>query len=205
MNNTSRTRGLVLSGLSIALLAVGAMISVPFGPVPFTLQTMMLGIIICILSPKQSVVAVGGYLLLGAFGLPIFAGMRGGIAVLAGPTGGFLIGFFLATVIIAILRSKLVKLTGDVSLSTFRKTKVDRETSPVNFIAVDVLSLVVLSLVYYALGCVWFSFVANTGLDVALTTCVVPFVLPDILKAIAAVVCAQPVRAALRGNVKTVA
>jgi biotin transport system substrate-specific component len=107
MNNTTRTRGLVLSGLSIALLSVGAFITVPFGPVPFTLQTMMLGIVVCILSPKQAVVAVAGYLLLGTLGLPIFAGMRGGIGVLAGPTGGFLVGFLVATVIIAVLRSRL--------------------------------------------------------------------------------------------------
>jgi biotin transport system substrate-specific component len=184
MENSSRTRGLVLSGLAIALLTVGAFVTVPFGPVPFTLQTLMLAIVICILSPKQSVVAVGGYLLLGAIGLPIFAGMRGGIGVFAGPTGGFLIGFLLATIIIAILRSKISGV-------------LDKKNGIRYIIAVDIASVVILSLVYYTLGCIWFSFVMNTSLDVALASCVAPFVIPDVLKAIAAVICVQPVRLAL--------
>jgi biotin transporter BioY len=55
------------------------------------------------------------------------------------------------------------------------------------------------------MGCIWFSFVANAGLDVALASCVLPFLLPDILKAIAAIICIQPVRVALGHSVTNVA
>ncbi len=89
----SRTRSVVLCGLSIALLAVGAAIVVPLGPIPFTAQTLMLFLIMLILTPKEAVIAVAGYLVLGAIGLPIFSAFRGGPGVLLGPTGGFLIGW----------------------------------------------------------------------------------------------------------------
>ncbi|MDR2035379.1 MAG: biotin transporter BioY, partial [Coriobacteriales bacterium] len=105
----SKTQSLALTGLSIALISVGALIAVPFGPVPFTLQSLVVGLVICLLPPAYSVAAVGGYLALGCLGLPVFSGMRGGIAVLAGPTGGFLIGFLLAAVIIAFIRSRVLR------------------------------------------------------------------------------------------------
>ncbi|MDR3137187.1 MAG: biotin transporter BioY [Coriobacteriales bacterium] len=180
----SRTRSLVWCGLCIALLAVGAFITVPFGPIPFTLQTMILGIIVCLLAPSEMILAIGGYLLLGVLGFPLFAGMRGGLGVLLGPTGGFLLGFFVAALLIAALRH----LTA---------TRLARANSRWPRLRLDISSVVILSLVSYALGCGWFMVVAGTSLEAALTSCVVPFLIPDILKALAALVCVQPIRAVL--------
>ncbi|MDR2035781.1 MAG: biotin transporter BioY, partial [Coriobacteriales bacterium] len=61
----------------------------------------------------------------------------------------------------------------------------------------DVVSLALLSLIYYVLGCFWFMVSTNVGFDAALAACVLPFLLPDVLKAVVAFVCVRPVRAAL--------
>jgi len=177
----SRTRSIVLSGLCIALLAAGAAIILPFGPIPFTLQSLMLMLIVLILTPKEAAVAVGGYLLLGAIGLPVFAGFAGGFGVLLGPTGGFLAGFFIGALLSALLRSALrPRLTGRRSA-----------------IALDVASVLIVIVVYDALGMLWFMHITGSTLMTSITLSVLPFLGPDIIKAFAAFTCAQPIRAAL--------
>ncbi|MDR2107892.1 MAG: biotin transporter BioY [Coriobacteriales bacterium] len=184
---TSRTRSITLCGLAIALLAVGAFITVPLGPVPFTLQTMMLLIVILVLSPGESLAAVGGYLLLGAFGLPIGAGFKGGIAWLLGPTGGFLLGFFVAAVLVAGLRWLLARpMRGG-----------GRPQTLAGSLALSVAAALILMLTNYSCGVLWFSVVTNTDIWTALVACVFPFALPDALKAVAAIACVQPILAAL--------
>ena len=79
-------------GAAVALLAVSAMVTVPLGPVPFTLQTLVLAMLPAILGGRGAVAAVGLYLLAGALGLPVFSGFSGGVGQLLGPTGGFLWG-----------------------------------------------------------------------------------------------------------------
>jgi biotin transport system substrate-specific component len=177
----SRTRSVVLCGLSIALLSVGAAIQVPFGPVPFTLQTLMLFLIVLVLTPTEALCAVGGYLVLGAIGLPVFAGFRGGFGMLLGPTGGFLMGFFVAALSAGLLRRLFGRRTGGFAAAA----------------ALDVLCIVVVAFIYYAVGAWWFSFSTGASLSVALATCVLPFLIPDALKAVAAFTCAHPIRAAL--------
>jgi len=195
MPQRTRTHSLVLTGLSIALIASGALITVPLGPIPFTLQTMMLDIVICLLPSAYSVAAVGGYLALGCLGLPVFSGMRGGIAVLAGPTGGFLVGFLVAAVVIALIRSGALQPRKETAkpASTVHTLQDSRWFLP----AVDVLSLIVFSATYYALGCLWFMVSTGVTFEAALAACVLPFLLPDILKAVVALMCVQPVRVAL--------
>jgi biotin transport system substrate-specific component len=171
----------VLCGLSIALLSVGAAIQVPLGPIPFTLQTLMLILILLVLTPTEALVAVGGYLVLGAVGLPVFAGFRGGFGVLLGPTGGFLTGFFAAALLAGLLRALLERRAQSLWAS----------------VALDVLCALVATLAYYVVGTWWFSFSNGVTVSAAFAACVLPFLAPDILKAIAAFVCAQPIRVAL--------
>lgn len=83
------------AGVMTALLAVSAQVMLPLGPVPFTLQTLVLAMVPAVLDPATSVFTVLAYVVLGAVGLPVFAGFNGGIGALAGPTGGFLWGFVL--------------------------------------------------------------------------------------------------------------
>ena len=83
------SRDVAFAGLSVALLAVSAWVTVPIGPVPVTLQVFVEVFVVLALTPRQAGFAAAGYLALGAVGLPVFSGMKGGAAVLAGPTGGF--------------------------------------------------------------------------------------------------------------------
>ena len=81
----SRTRSVAFVGLTIALMSVSAWVSVPLGPVPFTLQTFVMVFALLALAPKECLAAIAGYLILGGVGLPLFSSMRGGLGVLAGP------------------------------------------------------------------------------------------------------------------------
>ena len=91
--SASRTRSIAFVGLAVAIMAVSAWVTVPLGPVPFTLQMFAITFAIVMLSPKECIAAIVLYLALGAIGLPVFSGMSGGIAKLMGPTGGFLWGY----------------------------------------------------------------------------------------------------------------
>ena len=91
----SRTRSIAFVALTVAITAVSAWVTVPLGPVPFTLQIFAVAFMVLVLQPKEAVAAITAYLVLGAVGVPVFSGMRGGIGVLAGATGGFLWGYLL--------------------------------------------------------------------------------------------------------------
>ena len=90
----SKTKNLARIALGAAALTLCAWISVPT-PVPFTMQSMAVLTVAALLGPKAGCASVGVYLLLGAVGMPVFSGFRGGAQALLGPTGGYLIGFLL--------------------------------------------------------------------------------------------------------------
>ena len=79
----SRTRSIAFVALTVAITAVSAWVTVPLGPVPFTLQIFAVAFMVLVLQPKEAVAAITAYLVLGAVGVPVFSGMRGGIGVLA--------------------------------------------------------------------------------------------------------------------------
>lgn len=85
-HSTARARSVAFCGLSIALMAVAAWVTVPFGPVPFTLQTLAVMFVLFALPAKQALIAIGGYIVLGGLGLPVFSSFKGGLAALMGPT-----------------------------------------------------------------------------------------------------------------------
>ncbi len=108
-HNHVRTRdALVVVGASLALWA-SAKFQIPFWPVPMTLQTLVCLLIGVTLGPRLGVAAVALYLAQGAMGLPVFAGTpeKGlGLAYMAGPTGGYLLGFFAAVVVTGMLAQR---------------------------------------------------------------------------------------------------
>lgn len=177
-----RTRFVAFCGLSVALMAVSAWITVPFGPVPFTLQTFVMIFVLLALKPKQAIASVVIYLVMGAIGLPMFSSMRGGIGVLAGPTGGFIWGFLLGT-LAAIGFLTITSKFGSV-----------REKRP---IVLDICAAFMFELVIYVCGWAQLTLVANLSPAVAFATAVVPFIIIDVIKMIAAVFTARAVRRAL--------
>lgn len=175
---TSRTRSIAFIALSIAIIAVSAWITVPIGPVPFTLQMFAVTFAIIVLMPRQAICAIAGYLALGAIGVPVFSGMRGGFGVLLGPTGGFLWGYLIGVALAAGL------------LALFRARGVD------NF-ATGVAAGIVFTLVAYACGWAQYMLVANVDPLASFLVTVAPFIIVDIVKIVAATAVARTVIRAL--------
>lgn len=155
-------RQVARAGVGVALLAVSAWVSIPFGPVPFTLQTMALAVLPAALDQGAAILAVVCYVLLGGVGLPVFAGFAGGVGVLAGPTGGFLWGFIL----------------GMIAATACVRTLSKRRSVYASAVLADIVML----LVSYACGALQLMVVGSMGLVTALLVAVVPFVIPDAVK-----------------------
>ena len=179
----SRTRSIAFVALTIALLGVSAWVSIPIGPVMLTLQMFAVMFAIMVLTPKQCMASIAGYLALGAIGLPMFSGMRGGIGMLMGPTGGYLWGFLLAAVVALLVREGLRRAIGEKGVS-----------GP---IVVDMVACLAFIIVTYVCGCFQYAAVVGVDLAAAFMVTIAPFAVPDLLKAVAAVLCARAVLRAL--------
>ncbi len=167
-----RTYDMVLSAIGATLIVIGSMISVNAFAVPFTLQTMAIFIVLMSIGGKRGSISILVYLLLGAVGIPVFAGFKGGPAVLMGPTGGFLIGFIFVGLLWWLLADRFISKTG--SKAWLR-------------IVLRIVMAVFCEVAMYAFGVVWFMTVyasqtGPVGLSSALTMCVFPFIIPDIVK-----------------------
>lgn len=164
-----KTLDMVYIALFACLMAICSWISIP-GEVPFTLQTMGVFLAIGLLGGKRGTIAVLVYILMGAVGLPVFSGFAGGIGRLVGVTGGYIVGF---------LASALVMWAMEALLG--RKEWV------------LIVSMVVGLLVCYAFGTAWFMILYTSSkgaitLGAVLGMCVIPYIIPDALKIVVALV-----------------
>jgi len=175
--DASKTRELVVGGLLAALLASSAWISFPIGAVPLTLQVFVVVLIALLLTPRRAAAAVGVYLLLGALGAPVFAGGRAGLGVLFGPTGGYLFGFLFGAMAGAFVRGLLVR-------------------AGIREVFAEGAAALTTVLVIYALGWAQLALVTDMGLLEAFAAGVLPFIVIDIAKAIAAIAVASTLRRA---------
>ena len=174
----NKTYNIVLIAVSAALITICSWISITIGPVPFTLQTMSIFAVLMTIGGTRGSIAVVIYLLLGLVGVPVFAGFKGGPASFLGPTGGFLVGFAVASLVWILLE----KLLRDKMSS-----------SAVKRILYGVINAVICEVVMYTIGVIWFMVVYGqqtgpVGLGATLTMCVVPFIIPDIVKIAVAIV-----------------
>lgn len=191
-HSTARARSVAFCGLSIALMAVAAWVTVPFGPVPFTLQTLAVMFVLFALPAKQALVAIGGYIVLGGLGLPVFSSFKGGLAALMGPTGGFIVGFFVAAVV-AIAAASLLKRT-PLFASEEQKSFFGTHIAA-GVLARNVVMGVVFLAVLYVFGWAWLMVAGHLSAEAAFAAAVAPFVLIDAMKMIVAVLIAQAVSA----------
>lgn len=171
-NQHQKIVAMVQIALFAAIMAVCSWIQIPM-TVPFTLQTFAIFCALGTLGGKSGTISVLVYIVLGAVGVPVFAGFSGGMGVLMGTTGGYIIGFLFT----ALLYWAITHFFG--------------EKLPVMIIAM-VLGL----LVCYAFGTAWFMIVyANAngvvGLITALGWCVFPFIIPDLVKIALAILIAK--------------
>ena len=174
----NKTYNIVLIAVSAALITICSWISITIGPVPFTLQTMAIFAVLMTIGGARGSIAVVIYLLLGLVGVPVFAGFKGGPASFLGPTGGFLVGFAVASLVWILLE----KLLRDKMSS-----------SAVKRILYGVINAVICEVIMYTIGVIWFMVVYGqqtgpVGLGATLTMCVVPFIIPDIVKIAVAIV-----------------
>ncbi|MDN7024403.1 biotin transporter BioY [Methanoculleus sp. FWC-SCC1] len=155
-----RSEILAYSGTFIALIAAGSWISIPFIPVPLTLQTLFV-MLAGITMRRYAVIPVAGYVLLGALGLPVFHNGTAGLGMLLGPTGGFLIGFIAAALV--------------AGLAYEQKNEYLR-----------IAGLAAASGVIYLFGTAWLSYSASLPLLQAALLGVAPFIPGDAVKIAAA-------------------
>lgn len=170
-----KLRWVVLASLMAALTAVGAYIHVPIGPVPIVLSTLFVILSGLLLGSRWGVTSMGLYLLVGAIGIPVFAGGKGGLAHFFGPTGGYLLGYILAAWV-----------TGFIS----EKSR--------GLLILDILAVLVGSLVIYGLGVPWLKMITQMSWSKTLMVGMVPFLIGDVIKAAVAVVLARSVRPILK-------
>lgn len=175
-NNPKNTKKSVLTDMVYvavftAIISVLAQISIPLGViVPFTLQTLGMFLAGAMLGWKRGTLSVILYVLLGAVGLPVFAGFSGGVSVLFGPTGGYIIGFIFTALAVGFMTDKLGRK-----------------------LWVLAVSMVIGLLLCYIFGTAWFIILYNIqgnamDLITALGYCVFPFLIADGLKIIVAAV-----------------
>ncbi len=161
---------IVFIALFTSLIAICSQISIPIGPVPFTLQTLGVFITAALLGWKKGTISVLVYILIGLVGVPVFAGFSGGIGSVASPAFGYVIGFIFTAIVVGLCKNifgnKIIPL---------------------------VISMVIGLFLCYIVGTIWFMSVygitgTSVGLGAVLGWCVWPFIVPDVCKiAVAAI------------------
>lgn len=165
-----KTRDLSYMALMTALLVLCAWLTIPLGPVTFTMQTFGVFAALGILGGRRGTVAVLVYLALGLVGLPVFSGFSGGPAGFMTPTGGYLLGFLAAALLYWGLTGRGVPQAPAMVLGL---------------------------LACYAFGTAWFFLLYGGDLWGILTLCVLPYVVPDCLKLILALAVTRRVSRAI--------
>ena len=203
----SRARSIAFVGLTVAIMAVSAWVTVPIGPVPVTLQMFAITFAIVVLSPKEAIAAIVCYLALGAVGVPVFSGMRGGIGVLAGPTGGFLWGYLFgvaaAVLLLHVVRSRTSWEVSrkQAALDPAAEAALSPVQKFVRFVrisGVEIAAGVLFTAISYLCGWAQFMPVMGVGPEAAFLACIAPFVVIDFCKILAAVACARAVKAVVK-------
>ena len=179
--SVEKMRSMVLCSLMAGLMAAGAFIQVPIGPVPIVLTNLFVLLSGLLLGARWGAASAALYLLVGAIGLPVFSGGRGGLAHVFGPTGGYLFGFIFAAWI-----------TGFIS-ERFRRS-----------INGSMIAVIFGSLIIYGLGVPWLKAITQMTWNKAWMVGMVPFLPGDLLKAVAAVILFRSVRPILDRPIQSV-
>ena len=163
MAKKMKTKKLIYCALFAAIIAIMSQIAVPIQPIPLNMG--IFGVLLCggLLGKKYSAASVIVYILLGMVGVPVFSGFRGGLGVIAGPTGGYIAGY----IIIAFI-------TGMVC----------EKTRKIKYMA---LFMTLSGILGYVVGTAWYCILMKTNIVSALMLCVIPFIPGDLVKVILAV------------------
>lgn len=172
-----RTRKLTLIGLMTALLCILGPLTVPIpiSPVPISLTNFAIFLAVYLLEIKGGMICLLVYLCLGTVGLPVFSAFSGGLGKLAGPTGGYLIGF----IFLALIQGLMMKIFPGKN-------------------AAAIIGMILGMAVCYFFGTVWLAFQLNTPFVSALSIGVLPYLPGDGVKIILAAIAGPKLKSALR-------
>lgn len=155
-----KTRTMTLAAVMTALLCMTGPLTVPLGPVPLSLTTAVLMAMALLLGARHAALCCGLYLLIGLCGVPVFSGFTGGLAALAGPTGGFLLGYLPLTALCGSMFSRWDRRIGQA------------------------FACLAGTVLLYLCGVSWYAGQTGCGIPAALTVCVLPFLPGDMIKII---------------------
>lgn len=158
MNST--TKQVTLCALFAALNAILAQISIPIGPVPINLVHISTFVAAGLLGSKYGALSQFTYALMGMVGLPVFSGFSGGLGVIVGPTGGYILAYIMAAYVSGLI------------MEHFGKKSV----------IVIFMAMYTGWIITYGFGTIWYSAITHTGFIPALMVCAVPFLFGDLFK-----------------------
>lgn len=161
-SRSTHTYAMVTTAFMAAVTCILAPLSIPIGPVPISLTNLAIYLSLYLLNWKRGTISYCLYLLIGLAGLPVFSGFSGGIGKLAGPTGGYIIGFIPMAIIAGII------------IDHFRKRWI------------QLLGMILGTAVCYVFGTAWFCMQAGYTVSAALAVCVIPFIPGDLVKMVIA-------------------
>ena len=174
MRNES-VKTMTMCAIMAALMCILGPMSIQIGPIPISFTNLVIYLAVYLLGAKKGCISYLIYMLLGAVGLPVFSSYTGGIGKLAGPTGGYLVGFILLALISGIVREK----TNRNIIWTF-------------------VGMIAGTAVAYAFGTVWFVIQAQCTVGYAISVCVSPFIPFDLAKIVIAIALGTAVFAGLK-------
>ena len=177
------TRQLTLCAVMAAVMCVLAPISIPIGPISITGGTLAIYLTAYLLGGRWGMAATLVYLLVGFAGLPVFSNYMGGAERLAGPTGGYLVGYL-----------PMVLIAGMAAELTLRRFGGREGKGAAIALALQFLGMVLATAVLYAFGTAWYCVQAGVELQKALAVCVFPFIPLDLAKIAAALAVGTPVQ-----------
>jgi len=152
-----KIKDLVYIAIFTSIICVMSLVTIPT-TVPFTLQTMAIFICMFMLKPVDAIISVLLYIFIGAIGLPVFANFKSGFGVLAGPTGGYIIGFIIMPFMSFIFKNKI--LSASIGL--------------------------IICYLFGSIWFLLFNTSNIHSLWKVLTICVLPFIIPDAVKMVLA-------------------
>lgn len=173
-------RTIAFTALLAAVICALAPWTIPVGVIPISLATLGVYLAAVVIDAKHGAAAVLTYIALGAIGVPVFSGGRGGFGVIAGPTGGYITGYFF----LAVIAGLIVDAAGGEKR-----------------VWIYPIAMTVGTVALYAFGTGWYMISTGAEFAPALAACVLPFLAGDAVKIAVATAVGFPVRRALRKTV----
>ena len=169
----NRTLYIIIPAFGAAIIAALSQIIIPIGAVPITLQTFAVGLVAAIFKPREATLAALLYLILGAIGLPVFAGGSGGFQTFFSPIAGYILAY---------------------PLFAFITSKLTNADTPI------FLAFVLGDIPVFVGGILTLHFLGNMGWSTAVAVGLTPFIIPDLLKGLIVSLVTKPVLKALKNH-----